>query len=116
MIEYTEIFDIVLYFNRKVFVKPKKTTFLELQKNNPMLNIDEILDIFSDLNIKYEKDLNSHESLENKDLVISACVLIPEDKNFIKNCKLIEKDSFFIEWTKSSKKLMDETIVKLLNI
>ena len=115
MTEYTEIFDIVLYFKRKVFVKPTEPVYADIQKSNPKLNLDGILDIYSDLNNKYKKDLSKYEKIENKNMIISACVLITEDVHFIRNYMSIEKETFFIEWSKESKKMIDETVVKLLN-
>jgi len=115
MTEYTEIFDIVLYFNRKVFLKPTEPVFSEIQKSNPTLNTDGVLDIYSDLNNKYKEDVNKYESLVNKDIIVTGCALIPEDKNFIKNYISIQNDAFFVEWDKKSKKIIDETVSKLLN-
>jgi hypothetical protein len=114
MTEYTEMFDVVLYFNRRVFVKPKEPVFEDIQKSNPTLDTDNILDIYSDLNKKYKNDLEKYEMLENKDLIVTGCVLIPEDEHFIKNYRSIEKDDFFVEWTDSSKNIINSTISNLL--
>lgn len=115
MTEYTEVFDIVLYFNRKVFVKPIEPVFTEIQKANPALNIDDILDIYSDLNNKYKEDVYKYDRLENKDIIVTGCALIPEDKNFISNCQKIEADEFFVKWEKKSYDIIKETIKKLLS-
>lgn len=113
MTEYTEIFDVVLYFNRKVFLKPKEPVFEEIQKSNPTLNTDNILDLYSELIKRYKIDLEEYE-LKNKDFIVTGCVLIPEDENFIKNYSSIEKDDFFVEWTESSKNIIDNIISNLL--
>lgn len=113
MTEYTKVFDIVLYFNRRIFIKPTEPVFSEIQKSNPTLNTDGILDIYSELNNKYKEDLKKYENLNNKDIIVLACVLIPEDENFIKNYQAVEKDNYFIEWDKKSYELIKETIRKL---
>ena len=113
MTEYNEIFDVVLYFKRKVFVAPKEPVFSYLQKENPDLNTDGILDLYSELNRKYKEDIVKYEKIENKGLIVTGCALIPEDNNFVKNCNKIENDGFFIEWDKKSNDLIIDTINKL---
>lgn len=114
MTEYNEIFDVVLYFKRKIFAKPIEPVFGEIQKSNPNLDTDGVLDLYSELNRKYKDDLEKYEKIENKDVIVTGCALIPEDCNFIKNYRSIEKDDFFVEWDKKSKKMIEETISKLL--
>jgi hypothetical protein len=114
MTDHIEIFDVVLYYNRKVFVKPTEPIFGEIQKSNPVLNVDEVLDIYSDFNNKYKEELKKYEILDNKELIVLACALVPEDEDFIKNCKSIENDKFFVKWDKNSYELIKETIKKLI--
>lgn len=113
MTEYTEIFELVLYYNRRAVVKPSEPRFEEIQINNPALETDDLLDIYSDLKNKYKEDMIKYEKTKN-DSVVSEFVRIPEDETFFEKVKEIENKSYFIEWHKTSKKLIDETFVKLL--
>jgi hypothetical protein len=113
MTEYNETFDVVLYFKRRIFVTPKEPVFGDIKKENPNLNTDGILDLYSELNRKYKEDIEKYEKLENKDLIVTGCVLIPEDNDFVKNCKKNENDGFFVEWDKKSQKIIIDTINKI---
>lgn len=113
MAENTEIFELVLYYNRRAVIKPSEPDYKNLQKNNPALDTDDILDLFNDLSKKYKEDIKKYEKVKN-DSIISEYVRVPEDENFIEKVKNIEKEPYFIEWQKTSKKLIDETFVKLL--
>jgi len=113
MTEYNETFDVVLYFKRRVFVAPKEPVFGDIQKSNPDLDTDGILDLYSELNKKYKEDIVKYEKLENKDLIVTGCALIPENNNFVDNFKKIENDGFFISWDKKSHDLIIDTINKL---
>lgn len=64
MTEYTEKFDLVLYYNRK--------------------------------------------NVENG--IISDFIFVPEDENFLNNVKSFEKNIFFLEWSKVSKKIINEKL------
>ena len=113
MTEYTNIFELVLYFNRRAVVKPSEPVFEEIQKSNPSLTTDEILDIYSDLKNKYKEDMKKYEKTKN-DSILEDYVRITEDENFIENVKEFEKNTFFVDWLKNSRKLIDETFVKML--
>ena len=113
MTEYTETFELVLYYNRRAVVKPSEPVFENLQSTNLDLDTDGVLDLYSDLKNKYNADRKVYEKVKN-DSIISEYVRIPEDANFIEKVKEIEKEPFFIEWKKNSKRLIDETFVKLL--
>jgi len=113
MTEYIEDFELVLYYNRRAVVKPFEPVYDELQKNNPALDTDNLLDLYSDLKNKYKEDMKKYAKVCN-DSIVSDYVRIPEDKNFIDKVKAFEKNDFFVEWDKSSKKLIDNTFVKLL--
>ena len=113
MTEYNEIFDVVLYYKRKVFVKPTEPIFGDVQKENTNLDTDGVLDLYSVLSRKYKEDLKKYESVENKGMTVLASVLIPEDDNFIENYLSIENDLHFIEWDKNSEKLIKSTVSKL---
>jgi hypothetical protein len=111
--KYTENFELVLYFSRRVAVKPSEPVFEELQKSNPALDTDSLLDIYSDLKNKYKVDLVKYEKLKNATLVTDY-IRIPEDEDFIDNVKAFEKNDFFVEWSKSSKALIDKTLVQMI--
>ena len=96
----TEKFDIVLYYDSLVFVKP---SFDDVKASNPELNTDDILDIYSDLLNKYQ----------NK-ITVPSHTFILDDENFISNVQEFEKNDFFIEWDKSSKKTIEEIIKKCI--
>ena len=113
MTEHTEIFEIVLCYTRKAVVKPSEPEFEAIQKSNPKLDIDNVLDIYSELKNKYKADLAKYE-INKSDVIISDFILILEDENFMKKVKDFEKNNFFIEWEKSSKKIINETIVNIL--
>jgi len=113
MTEYNETFDVVLYFKRRVFVKPIEPVFSDIQKENPNLDTDGALDLYSVLNKKYKEDLEKYEKIQNKDLIVTGCALIPEDNNFVKNLHKIEGDGFFVSWDKKSSDLIVDTINKL---
>jgi hypothetical protein len=111
--EYTETFELVLYFNRRAVVKPSEPIFESIQKENSTIDMDSALDIYSDLKNKYKIDMIKYERIRN-DSVISDYVRIPEDDNFIETIKSFEKEGFFVSWQKGSKRLIDETFVNLL--
>ena len=113
MAEYTEIFELVLYYNRRAVVKPSEPVYEEIQNNNPALDIDTLLDLYSDLKNKYKEDIRKYSKVSN-DSIVSDYVRIAEDENFIDSVKTFEKNDFFIEWSKTSKKLIDNTFVKIL--
>jgi len=113
MTEYTEKFELVLYYNRKISVKPIDVDFEAIKKSNPNLCVDQLLDIYSDCKNKYKEDIIKYENNRN-DSVISDFVLIPENESFFIKVKEFEKNNFFVEWNKSSKKLIDETIINIL--
>lgn len=113
MTEYTEIFELVLYYNRRAVVKPSELKFDDVQKKNPELNTDELLDIYSNLKNKYKESIIKYEKIKN-DSVVSEFVRITEDETFFEKVKEVENKPYFIEWHKTSKKLIDETFVKLL--
>jgi hypothetical protein len=111
--EYTETFELVLYFNRRAVVTPSEPIFESIQKENSTIDMDSALDIYSDLKNKYKIDMIKYERIRN-DSVISDYVRIPEDDNFIETIKSFEKEGFFVSWQKGSKRLIDETFVNLL--
>lgn len=111
--KYTETFELVLYFNRRAVVKPSEPDFETIQKANSTLDMDGVLDIYSDLKNKYNEDMKKYEKIRN-DSIVSDYIRIPEDENFIETVKEFEKNNFFVEWQKGSKRLIDETFVKLL--
>lgn len=113
MTEYTENFELVLYYNRRAVAKPSEPSYEELSIDNINLEMNDLLDLYSNLKKKYNKDVIDYEKNRN-DSIISSYVRIPEDDNFIKAVKKFEKNDFFVEWEKTSKKLIDETFVKLL--
>jgi hypothetical protein len=113
MTEYTNIFELVLYFNRRAVVKPSEPVFEAIQKDNPSLDTDAVLDIYSDLKNKYKEDMKKYEKIKNESTV-EDYIRIADDENFIENVKEFEANDFFIDWQKSSKKLIDETFVKIL--
>lgn len=113
MAEYTEKFELVLYYNRRAVVKPSEPVYEEIQKNNPALDVDNLLDLYSDLKNRYKEDIKKYAKVSN-DSIVSDYVRIPEDENFIDMVKAFEKNDFFVEWDKTSKKLIDSTFVKLL--
>ena len=113
MTDYTENFEIVLYYKRKAVVKPSEPNYTELQIFNSDLDTDELLDLYSDLKNKYKEDMKKYEKAKN-DSILEDHVRIPEDEHFIEKVKNFEKNRFFIEWEKTSKKLIDNTYLKLL--
>jgi hypothetical protein len=113
MTEYTENFEIVLYYKRRAVVKPSEPNYNNLQISNPALDTDQLLDLYSDLKNKYKEDIKKYEQSKN-DSILEDHVRIPEDEHFIEKVKNFEKNRFFIEWEKTSKKLIDNTYLKLL--
>jgi hypothetical protein len=111
MTEYSEVFDVILNYTRKVVVKPTEPTFESVKTANPDFNIDNLLDVFSDLKQEYNKKL---EKYEENDTVVTSFVFITEDENFMKNVKNFEKNDFFIHWTDSAKKLINHTLSSLV--
>lgn len=110
--EVNEKWDVVLYYTRKINVPPIEPIFEDVKKSNPNLTIDEMLDIFSELKLNYQKELSYYEN--NKiDGTSSSFVFFPCDETFIDNVKNFEKNNFFIEWAKNSKELIKDTIIKL---
>ena len=94
-------FEIVLYYNRLVFVKP---SFDHVKESNTELNTDDILDLYSDLLNKYK---------ENSKITVSSHIFILEDEDFISNVKEFEKNDFFVECENTSNKTIEEIIKKL---
>jgi hypothetical protein len=113
MTEYTEKFEIVLYYKRRAVVKPSEPNYNNLQISNPALDTDQLLDLYSDLKNKYKEDMKNYEKVKT-DSILEDYVRIPEDEHFIEKVKTFEKNGFFIEWNKTSKKLIDNTFVKML--
>ena len=113
MTDYTNVFELVLYYERRAVVKPSEPTYEEIQKNNPALETDDLLDLYNDLIKRHKEDMKIYEKTKN-DSVVTEFVRIPEDETFIERVKSIEKEPYFIEWEKTSKKLIDSTFVKLL--
>lgn len=113
MTEYNEIFELVLYYNRRAVVKPHELKFEDIQQDNLNMSVDEQLDLYSKNKEQYKEDLIQYEMVKN-DSIVSDYVRITEDEKFIENVKNFEKNDFFIKWNKSSKKLIDVTFVKLL--
>ena len=111
MEENTRIFELVLYFTRRVMIKPIEPKFETIKKYNPTLDNDNLLDIFSDLRNKYKKNLEKYEQTKNES-TITDFVLIIENEDFYKKVKEFEKNDFFVEWTDNSKRLIDETLVR----
>jgi hypothetical protein len=111
MEENNRIFELVLYFTRRVTVKPTEPKFETIKKYNPNLDDDSLLDIFSDLKNKYEKNLEKYEKNKNES-TITDFVLIIENEDFYNKIKEFEKNDFFLNWTSNSKRLIDETLVR----
>ena len=63
MAEYTEKFELVLYYNRRAVVKPCEPSYEELQNNNPGLTTDDLLDLFSDLKNKYKEAITQADDM-----------------------------------------------------
>ena len=114
MTENNSNFDIILYYTRTVAVKPIEPSFPLLKSTNPELSMDELLDIYSALKVKYNKKLSKYEAVKN-DSVVTAYTFITEDENFMENAKKFEKNDFFVEWSKDSEKLINQTIVNILH-
>jgi len=57
MTEYTETFELVLYYNRRAVVKPSEPVFEQIQSTNLDLDTDGVLDLYSDLKNKYKVDM-----------------------------------------------------------
>jgi len=110
---HTKTFELVLYFNRRAVAKPYEPVIENLVEVNSDMVMDDILDLYSDLKNKYKEDMKKYEKNKN-DSVVTDFVRILEDKSFIENVKKIEKETYFIEWDKNSKKLIDNTFLKLL--
>lgn len=108
----SEVFDVVLYYNRKISVKPSMPKFENLYNKNSNMTIDELLDNFSDMKKKFENDL--YKYVENGDTIYSY-VFIKENENFIKNVKEFENNDFFVSWSESSKTLIKEISLNILN-
>lgn len=98
------IVDVVLYYTRKVFVKP---SFESIKNSNPELDTDKLLDIYSEALKKYQKVENYIDDSKN---IISTFVLIPQNENFIENIQKFESNDVFIEWSKNSKELINEIL------
>jgi hypothetical protein len=113
MAEYTENFEIVLYYKRRAVVKPSEPNYTELQILNLDLSTDELLDLYSDLKNKYKEDMKKYEKIKDNS-VLNDHVRIPEDEHFIEEVRKFEKNGFFIEWSKTSKKLIDNTFLKFI--
>lgn len=113
MTEYTENFELVLYYNRRAVVKPSEPVYEELHENNPALDTDNLLDLYSNLKNKYKIDMKKYAKVSN-DSIVSDYIRVPEDEKFIDNVKAFEQNDFFVDWDKNSKKLIDTTFVKLL--
>lgn len=110
--EINEKWDVVLYYTRLANVPPTEPDFNTLRQENPDFTIDQLLDIFSKLKTKYLEDLEEYKS-NDVGGTINGFVFFPFDKTFINNVKNFEKNKFFVEWTKSTKKHITETIIKL---
>lgn len=110
--DVNENWDVVLYYTRHICPPPIEPNFDDIKKSNPNLSINELLDIFSKHKSNYQKELLNYEN--NKiDGTSSSFVFFPLDYNFISNVKNFEKNSFFIDWNKSSKDIIKETIINL---
>lgn len=110
--DVNENWDIVLYYTRYICTPPIEPNFDDIKKSNPNLSINELLDIFSEHKSNYQKELLNYEN--NKiDGTSSSFVFFPLDDTFINNVKNFEKNSFFIDWNKRSKDIINETIINL---
>lgn len=112
MTEYNEIFDVILNYNRKAIVKPIEPTFESVKTANSNFSVDDLLDVYSDLKNEYNSKLAKYEDIKTDD-IITSYVFISEDDEFMKNVKDFEKNDFFIKWTDSAKKLINETLIKI---
>ena len=96
MIENTTNFDIILYYTRTVAVTPVEPSFALLRSTNAELSMDELLDIYSALKVKYKKKLTEYEKMK-KDSFIVSYTFITENEDFMENVKEFEKNDFFIK-------------------
>jgi len=114
MSENNQTWDIVLYYKRKVADTPSEPSFNSIQTNNPYLTMDELLDLYSESKKNYQEELSkcNVEDIANKD-TISSFIFFPHDDYFIENVKNFEKNSFFIEWSKHTKNIINDMIIKL---
>jgi hypothetical protein len=112
MTDYFEEFELVLYYNRRTVIKPTEPVFEEIKKNNPNLSTDQLLDLFTDLKNKYKKDLERYE--KNKDKSVVECfVRFPSNSELPDKVRDFEEKDFFIEWSKESKSLINNTMMNL---
>jgi hypothetical protein len=109
---YNEKFELVLYFSRRVAPKPSEPIFEEVQKVNPHSDMDGVLDIYSELKNKYVEDMKKYEKIKS-DSIVEDYIRIPEDENLIATVKEFEKNNFFVEWSKASKRLIDNALVQM---
>lgn len=109
MTEETRKIDIVLYYTRNAMVKPSEPKFEDIQKIHPDLDINSLLDIFSNNLNNYKKNIIRFNDYNDHNIT-SEFILITEDDNFIENVKKFEKNDFFIEWAKNSINVISETI------
>jgi hypothetical protein len=112
MTEYNEIFELVLYFDRRAVSKPNKPSFEDIRNSNPALNYDDLLDIYSEFKNKYKSDMIRYEKIKN-DAIVPDFVRISADEEFMEKIKKFEKNNFFIKWDECSQKLINETFMKL---
>lgn len=113
MSEYTENFELVLYYTRRAVVKPTEPVYNNIQNDNIDFTSDQLLDLYSELKNKFREDMITYEKVKN-DSIVSDYVRISEDITFIEKIKEFEKNDFFIGWEKNTKNLINNTFVKLL--
>jgi hypothetical protein len=114
MSEVNETWDVVLYYKRKVVCTPTKPKFEEIKNDNPNLKMDDLLDIYSDANQKYQEEISKCDidDINNKETVLDF-IFFTDDENLLKNIKNFERKNFFAEWNKDTKKRINDIIIKL---
>lgn len=110
--ELDESWDVVLYYIRTITTPPVEPKFEDVKQKYAYLNTDELLDVFSELKSHYQKELVEYEKIKVEG-TIQKTVFFTYDKYFVNNVKNFEKNSFFVQWTDSSKEHIKETIIKL---
>ena len=103
-------FELVLYYNRNTFSIPVEPSYQNIKDNNPGIEMDDVLDIYSEQMRKFKEDSEKYSQVKNSNKVIQSHVLIVEDDNVISNIHEFEQKPFFISWTSTSKKVIESTI------
>ena len=112
MTEFNNTFDIVLYYTRNTIVKPAEPTYQSVVDANPDYEMDDLLDIYSDVLAEHKKAIEKYNKTKHLNKTVESYVFISNDEKFSQNVHDFEQNDFFVKWTETSKNTIENTILE----